>query len=169
MTLGYSEISEKILSEYSEKLHRIFTHGFTFLSFTWESTIFLPYFERKFLLNGGEIIKRHITSFQELKDYDLVVNCTGLGSRTLAGKFTSIIGNNHFFHNTFNHVGDLLVHPMRGQVIRIMAPWIYHIILCDTDETCYIIPNTHSVILGGTKQESYNLRVDGTDKKNILR
>lgn len=59
--------------------------------------------------------------------------------------------------------------PIRGQIINIKAPWIYQIIIADVEEPCYVIPNTHSVILGGTKQPTFNLAVDHTDKIHIIR
>ena len=61
---------------------------------------------------------------QELTGYDLVVNCTGLGARTL--------------------FRDTSMYPIRGHVIRVHAPWIKSIYFMD--EQTYVIPNLHTVV-----------------------
>ncbi|KAJ8937874.1 hypothetical protein NQ314_011677 [Rhamnusium bicolor] len=66
-------------------------------------------------------------------------------------------------------LGDNRVFPVRGQIIRVEAPWQFHSYLIDSDKSCYIIPNINCVILGGTKQLNFNLEVDDIDKQNILR
>lgn len=89
ITVGYSQLPRVILSDYSKKLGRSFTYGFIFSTFTWESSVFLPYFQKKFLEKNGKIVKRNIKNLQELKNYDITVNCTGLGSITVAGNFST--------------------------------------------------------------------------------
>lgn len=59
-------------------------------------------------------------SFNELIGYDLIINCTGLGARDLAN--------------------DEHVVPVRGQVIRVRAPWLHHVFMDDSDDGNYIIP-----------------------------
>ena len=39
----------------------------------------------------------------------------------------------------------------RGQVIRVRAPWVKHYMNANMEN--YIIPNTDSVVLGGTTQK----------------
>lgn len=90
-------------------------------------------FDFFFILFKGGILK---TSKIEaltplLKDYDLVVNCSGLGARFMSD------------------LPDLSLEPARGQVIRVEAPWIRHATM--TDEF-YILPNQNCIILGGCKQ-----------------
>lgn len=53
--------------------------------------------------------------------------------------------------------------------MRVKAPWQTSVLIVDSKHPCYVIPNTHCVILGGTRQEEYNLHVDETDKTDILR
>lgn len=48
------------------------------------------------------------------------MNCTGLGAREL--------------------VHDSDVKPVRGQVMRVKAPWMYQVTLDDSDDGNYIIP-----------------------------
>lgn len=92
--------------------------------------------------------KRKVTSLQELSHFDLIVNCSGLGSRTL--------------------VGDTQVYPVRGQVLKVEAPWLKHFIR-DGDGQTYIYPGIHSVTLGGTRQEEdWRLQLDRGEAESIL-
>ena len=68
-----------------------------------------------------------------VEDFDVVVNCSGLGARQL--------------------VGDSNVFPIRGQVYRVAAPWIKFGITEVTAKT-YIYPNSDSVVVGGIRQEN---------------
>jgi D-amino-acid oxidase len=82
------------------------------------------------------------------KNYDYLINCTGLGSRQF--------------------VNDLNLHPVRGQVIRVQACWIKYCVTKDY-ETSYILPLDDCVVLGGTQQyDSYDLEVNENDCQNIL-
>lgn len=55
----------------------------------------------KFLELGGTVVEREVNTLNEITedDYDVVINCTGLGSRYI--------------------VPDLKVIPIRGQVARV--------------------------------------------------
>lgn len=44
---------------------------------------YLPHLMSAFRRGGGQIVQREVASFSELKDFDLVVNCTGAGAREL--------------------------------------------------------------------------------------
>ena len=93
--------------------------------------------------------QRKVKSLQELStSFDLIVNCSGLGSKTL--------------------VGDAEVYPVRGQVLKVEAPWLQHFIR-DGDGKTYIYPGIHSVTVGGTRQDGdWRLQVDQGDSKSIL-
>lgn len=93
--------------------------------------------------------QRKVNSFQELSDsYDIIINCSGLGSRTLAG--------------------DNQLYPVRGQVLKMEAPWLQHFTR-DADGMTYIYPGIHGVTIGGTRQEGdWRLQVDEGDAKSIL-
>lgn len=75
--------------------------------------------------NGGGISKQgkiqDLSNIQEIGQFDLVVNCTGLGAKDLIP-------------------GETDLHPIRGQVKRVKAPWMYQVILDDDDDGNYIIP-----------------------------
>lgn len=64
-----------------------------YLSFS--NTVVIIRFERL----GGKIVKKTINSFQDVEDYDLVINCTGFGAKKLC----------------VDH--DLV--PIRGQVFKV--------------------------------------------------
>ncbi len=98
---------------------------------------------------GGQVVQRKINSLQELSNsYDIIVNCCGLGSKAL--------------------VGDSQVYPIRGQVLKVEAPWLKHFIR-DADGKSYIYPGINSVTVGGTRQaDDWRLHVDEEDSRSIL-
>ncbi|KAL1488313.1 hypothetical protein ABEB36_014792 [Hypothenemus hampei] len=152
VTLGFNELSQCDLESFSKQYGRTFTAGFMFVGFTWEAAIFLPYLQRQFLEMNGTIIERHIEKLNELKEFDAIVNCTGFGARILCS--------------------DEAVLPIRGQITRVQAPWQYftYLVQCDEEEdSCYIIPNRDFVILGGTKQRSFNTHINPEDDEKIMR
>jgi D-amino-acid oxidase len=136
----------------------------------------LPYLFKRFQQIGGRFVQQKINSFEEiLKNghIDMIVNCTGLGSKYLAN--------------------DDLVKPIRGQVTRVKAPWMYETILDDSDDGNYIIAkyildlllfrisyqfkfffflssnSQNNVVLGGTHQiDDFNKTVSGADREFIL-
>lgn len=75
-----------------------------------------------------------------------MINCTGVESHTL--------------------VSDNKVQPIRGQVFRVIAPWIKHAVIAGNH---YILPNSDTVVLGGTKQVGdWNTEVNADDSKDII-
>lgn len=113
-------------------------YGAYYSTLVIESNIHLPFIEKKIIKNGGKIVNENIESFTSLAGkFDLVFNCTGLGAKTLC--------NDH----------DLV--PIRGQVIKVKAPWLKTAFYGDYDT--YIIPGFNGVAtLGGTRQyDSYRL------------
>lgn len=64
--------------------------------------------------------RKRIESFDELQAFDLVINCTGLGALTFVKD-------------------DVALKPIRGQVIRVKAPWITQAFV-DEAAGNYIIP-----------------------------
>lgn len=93
------------------------------MSFTCDVNKLLPYLLQRFKNAGGVVRQGKIQSLndKEVKEFDLVVNCTGLGARELI-------------------VGESDLQPIRGQVNRVQAPWMYQVILDDDDDGNYIIP-----------------------------
>lgn len=97
-----------------------FRGGYSYVTFTTEPLKLLPYLTRRFRENGGQIQLKKVASFEELSDYDVIVNCTGLGSLEL--------------------VNDKNMHPIRGQVVRVKAPWLFNMFLDESNDGNYIIP-----------------------------
>lgn len=55
----------------------------------------------RFRKAGGQVVKQKVNDLQELSSqgYDVIVNCSGLGAKSL--------------------VGDSQVYPVRGQVLKV--------------------------------------------------
>jgi len=81
---------------------------------------------RRFARNGGAVVRKRITdldAFVADSEYDVIVNCSGLGSRTL--------------------LKDNDMYAVRGQVSRVKANWIFSAVLDESDDGHYIIPKIH--------------------------
>ncbi|XP_055696389.1 D-aspartate oxidase [Lutzomyia longipalpis] len=147
---GCTSLSEDQLRILSQDHKKNYTGGIHFVSFTCEPTKLLPYLLKRFLNAGGRMERKRVESIDELakEEYDLIINCTGLGSQKLAN--------------------DPKVHPIRGQVTRVHAPWLYATYVNDSDDGNYIIVNTDTTVLGGTRQvNDYNTKVSEEDDKHI--
>eukprot|EP00057_Strongylocentrotus_purpuratus_P030425 XP_781644.3 PREDICTED: D-amino-acid oxidase isoform X2 [Strongylocentrotus purpuratus] len=108
----------------------------------------------KFLKNGGTMIQRMVDSFAELSgQYDVIVNCTGIGSRFLAN--------------------DDSVEPVRGQVMKLSCKGkmsFSHVVTMEsTGETlCHMFVRQDDVTVGGTAQLGrWDTEVDPEDAKQI--
>ncbi|XP_058117221.1 D-amino-acid oxidase-like [Anopheles ziemanni] len=152
IVFGCQKIAEPELKRLSNEHGRRYTGGYHFATFTCEPSGLLPYLFSRFLTVGGKFIKAKVTGFDaDLigRKVDLIVNCSGLGSLELAK--------------------DDAMLPIRGQVARVSAPWIYEVILDDSDDGNYIIPNSETVILGGTHQmNDFNRNVSQEDSRFIF-
>jgi len=98
-----------------------------------DTAIYLHYLLSRFT---GAV--REVAPFAALADvppqHDVIVNCTGVGARELAG--------------------DPRVHPHRGQVVVTAAqPQLDYAVVYE-DALAYVIPRATSCILGGTNEES---------------
>jgi len=144
MVHGFSYMNEDDVKIYGDQ----FNSGMAYTSYTAECSKYLPYLTTKFLDKGGRIIKHKIDNLAQLiGKYDVVINCTGMGASTITP--------------------DPSVIPIRGQVIRVEAPWLKTFVI-DEEVGNYIIPNINTVILGGTSQKgNYNLTPESTDAHNI--
>ena len=92
------------------------------MTFTVEPVKLLPTFLAEFRSLGGKVVSNvKISDLTQLgADYDLVINCTGVWSKYLAN--------------------DDKVNALRGQVMRVKAPWLKKVLLDDADDGNYIIP-----------------------------
>jgi D-amino-acid oxidase len=101
-----------------------------------EMPIYLDYLLHRFTALGGRVVERVLASLEEaLADAQVVVNCTGLGSRELA------------------HDGGLIA--VRGQIVRVERGAIERFTLDDYDPrgVTYVVPRSRDCVLGGTREE----------------
>ena len=125
--------------------------GFSLRVPLMDTTIYLDYLAARFLKAGGEIYGN--VRFEKLEDvdreFDLVINCTGIGAREL--------------------VQDTGLEPHRGQVA--IVPRIDGLscaIVCDDDPLMYAIPRTNDCVFGGTNDVSDNLAADPETTSQIV-
>lgn len=136
-----------------------YADGFMFSTYVCEGGRYLPWLTAQFEKAGGRVVAAAPSSPEDLAelldksnpsrlDCDVLVNCAGLnGARDLWN--------------------DDSVYAVRGQVIRVCAPWIKN--YYNIDGSHYIIPNIDSVVLGGTTQERHELlSTDAADRQAIL-
>lgn len=147
---GFRMLQPDELARLAREHGRNYTGGSHFVSFCCEPTKFLPYLMKRFLAAGGRFEKRKVRNLDdEFNDVDLIVNCTGYGSKTMTK--------------------DTKFQAIRGQIARVKAPWIYEVVLHEDDDGNYIIPNIDCVILGGTHQiDDFNLNVSPADSSFIF-
>lgn len=92
---------------------------------------------------GAAFEQAHLASLDELagRRFDVILNCSGLGARSL--------------------VPDSQCYPIRGQILRVTAPWVSQCIFAEWPDgnTSYIIPNRGCVVVGGTGQFGDSSRV----------
>lgn len=113
-----------------------YPHGLRFAVPLVEMPVHLPWLLAELQRRGGVLEQRRVESLSDAgRDADLVVNCSGLGARTL--------------------VGDTSVVPVRGQIVRVANPGLT---LSVRDEQhpggrAYVHPRAQDAILGGTLDE----------------
>ncbi|MBO0820209.1 MAG: FAD-binding oxidoreductase [Nocardiopsaceae bacterium] len=99
--------------------------------------LYLEYLRQWYEALGGTITVSTVRSLAEdTGPAPIVVNCTGIGARELAG--------------------DPSVYPVRGQVVVVENPGIEEFYIDHTmvgDQYIYIFPHKEVVILGGTAEE----------------
>lgn len=98
--------------------------------------IYLGYLADRFAAGGGRLELRTVRVLaRAAHSAPLVVNCTGLGARALAGDDTVV--------------------PVRGQVVRVENPGVDRFWLDEEhpDGLTYIVPRGEDCILGGTAEE----------------
>ncbi|KAL4447951.1 hypothetical protein ABPG75_005170 [Micractinium tetrahymenae] len=130
---GFRHLTPGELAAYDpEGVH---VHGWFYTTFITEGRLYLQWLMGQLAAAGCVMEQRRVESLHELAPaHDVLVNCAGLGARQL--------------------VGDDSVFPVRGHVLRVRAPWIRHYTNSQClDSDCYIIPNTDTVVIGGTVQK----------------
>uniref|UniRef100_A0A8C3M0N0 D-aspartate oxidase n=1 Tax=Chrysolophus pictus TaxID=9089 RepID=A0A8C3M0N0_CHRPC len=144
IVLGFRPMSAAELQKFPHH-----SHGQAFTTFKCDCPPYLLWLEKRLKANGVQIHTRKVTDLWELhSEYDIVVNCAGIGARQL--------------------VGDQQLFPIRGQVLKVHAPWVKNFIR-DGDGLTYIYPGIDRVTLGGTREkESWRLSPDPGTTKDIF-
>ncbi|KAJ3373586.1 hypothetical protein GGF31_000427 [Allomyces arbusculus] len=129
--------------------------GFSYLAYTFNTPKYLAWMTRLFKRLGGKIAVKTLQHIDDAASPTTaaVINCTGLGARTLGG------------------VEDTNVYPTRGQIVIVRAPHVkYTITRLGDDIFDYVIPREDGlVILGGTYQEGADsMQPDPATAKRIL-
>ncbi len=128
-----------------------FKSGFSLRVPLTDTMIYLDYLAARFLKAGGKIHAN--VRFENLEEvdpeFDLVVDCAGIGARELAR--------------------DADLEPHRGQVA--IVPKIDGLscaIVCDDAPLMYAIPRTNDCVFGGTNEVSDNLAPDPATTQQIV-
>ena len=145
--LGEIEIPEWAVSLGAELLRPpevpdCFKSGFTLCVPLTDTSIYLEYLAQRFRRAGGRIEAgvRFNDLDQVPRDYSLIINCTGIGARTL--------------------VPDRDLEPHRGQVVLVPRPGVPYAVVCDDPPLMYSIPRANDCVFGGTNEISENRRPD---------
>ncbi|XP_037529311.1 D-aspartate oxidase isoform X1 [Rhipicephalus sanguineus] len=141
LCVGLRPVDEQELRNFPPK----YKYGIFYNSILADPRKYLKWLTDKILCNGGHIKNQSVKDLQDLRDFSVVVNCSGLRAKELAE--------------------DPLLTPVRGQVIKVFAPWVTQFYYADG---CYILPGTEYVTLGGTKQlGDWNMAVSQHDRDYI--
>lgn len=121
--------------------------GFSYTTMVVDQRYYMEWLHKKLLGYGISFQLKKIALFDDLsQEYDVVLNCTGLGAAFLSG--------------------DNEMYPIRGQVLRVKAPWIKNVWIFGQH---YLIPQLDTVVVGGTAQKgSWDESVSEEDTEKIL-
>lgn len=130
-----------------------FVDGFRFTVPLIDMPRYLEYLQRRLATAGGSVEIRTVTALDEAAPYArIVVNCTGLGARTL--------------------VPDQNLRPIRGDLVILENPGVNEFFSEDTGlspDLCCIYPHGPTVVLGGTAQDNdWNIDAAPQTAKNII-
>lgn len=116
-----------------------------------ETGKYLAYLSSRLRNAGGSISAGfRLNELEELDaDFDLVVNCTGIGAREL--------------------VPDREMEPHRGQVAIVGKLDLPYAVVCDDPPLMYAIPRSNDCVFGGTNDLSDDRRADPATTARIIR
>ena len=133
----FDQIDPKSLMFLPDKIRRKLAQAYRVTTLIIECRKFLPWAMQRLRSTGRvRFITGHVSSFQQILDenhsegFEVIFNCTGLESRKLCG--------------------DYQLKPVRGQTIRVQAPWMKHFII--HNHTTCIIPGQDNCVLGTVHQ-----------------
>jgi D-amino-acid oxidase len=128
----------------------VFTSGFSIHVPRIETGKYLAHLASR-LRNAGSVVTGPVR-FRVLeevdRDYDLVVNCAGIGARDL--------------------VPDAEMEPHRGQVAIVSKIDLPYAVVCDDPPLMYAIPRSEDCVFGGTNEVSENQEPDSAATVRII-
>lgn len=137
---------------HAEELPPGLLEGYHFTAPVIEMPRYLPFLMTRLRELGGRIVQRAVGSMEEAwARTPVVVNCTGLGARTVAG--------------------DDTLFPVRGEVLVVSPSPTDRFIFDDECESgiAYLIPRSGDCIVGGTVEEgNASLLPDAEKARGIL-
>ncbi|NXJ77652.1 OXDD oxidase, partial [Trogon melanurus] len=144
VVLGFRPMSEAELQKFPQ--HRF---GQAFTTLKCDCPPYLLWLEKRLKATGVQMCTRKVADLWELhSEYNVIVNCAGIGAHQL--------------------VGDKKLFPVRGQVLKVHAPWVKNFIR-EGDGSTYIYPGIHRVTLGGIREkENWSLSPDPGTTKDIF-
>jgi D-amino-acid oxidase len=108
-----------------------YADAWTFKAPLIEMPVFLAWLADRVEELGGTITRMNLGALPV--GPDVVVNCSGIGSRLLAS--------------------DPSVVPVRGQVVHVSQVGLEEWLLDSSSELTYVVPRSHDIVLGGTHEE----------------
>lgn len=135
-----------------EELPHGYRHGVRYTAPLVTMPVHLPYLVERLRVAGGSIERATVPSLDEAaRRAPVVVNCTGVGARALAG--------------------DEDVSPIRGQHVVVSNPGITEFVEVDTGNSAELIavyPHGDHVVLGGTAEPGVWDRTPSPDAANAI-
>jgi D-amino-acid oxidase len=126
-----------------------FSNGYALTAPLIDTTIYLDRMANRFHNAGGIIESTHLSKVEEIpRDFDLIVNCAGIGAREL--------------------VHDSQLEPHRGQVVIVPKLDLAQAIVCDDAPLMYAIPRMHDCVFGGTNSIGENREPSAADTTAIV-
>lgn len=135
------------------ELPKPYVDAYQIRSIVIDTSLYMEYLMNSFKELGGDVIQKEVTDIDEpLREYKIVVNCTGLGSRKL--------------------LSDTEIFPVRGQMVKIKPNGLDKVWVDDDgpNSLSLVVPRVNDIMIGGTVQENdWNENPDPKDTREILR